>query len=280
MNTGGELVEKNYYTTIGRWWDQASSKVEAFDRFAGTVFYGAQIASNARRIIHPDSPYGCKVVGGADKCRAFISATRFMFSIEYILTGKFLFEQDIATGDFIRINSEGNRVFGRDQKTNKHLGQRVFRHWADIVSDIVTAVGRFFSPVQFLAKIKAIEIGKHSKWVGIVIMVAFTLVTAICTVRSIEEMVKNGANKVAVLELLSNVLDSAAMYWENGFFLDSVPEVALAGAVIGTICMAFYIFKEIYKASDNTLGYSKDNSTARAQQPILIDHTKSSSVNS
>lgn len=122
----------------------------------------------------------------------------------------------------------------------------VCRDWMDIAMEVLAAVARALSPVMLLHRLGAIDLGKHAKALGGVIMGIWTMITSISLVSSISDVIDEvdlEEFQRKVWEAIHALITFLALPFEFGLG-ELHPAAAVAGAVINLVEAASYIAKE------------------------------------
>lgn len=126
--------------------------------------------------------------------------------------------------------------------------------WINIAIDIAITVARFFNPINWLHRIKAIDLGKHAGWVNIMVTVGFTATTVLCFMDATDSFIKsvneNSASRnEKAAKLAFNFFDMLASPWENGVGFNSSPTMSLVGAVLSAVACGGHFLCEWFAGS-------------------------------
>lgn len=238
-----------------------NTHAENFDR----LFKVAQGISETGRqvglITGHENPVFGTFLSPIDATRSLISVSRLTMALEKLVTGKMFFKTCSTTGKWTKASDPSKRELPRDFANN--FSEMEWRNPIDIIMDIILLVARIFIPINWMNRLKLVNLGKHSVWTGIVVVCAFTSLTLMSITRSIASLVETSNKKSdeedkkesirqGVANLLTDAADLLAMPWDNGVGLMHNRYAALAGAILLTFSGAAYLIKEwiYYKAWD------------------------------
>lgn len=253
-----------FYAGPSRWCSQFNDGMENTSRLLKFVESGGRIGLHVLELQKKTSLIGLeKIRDTFDSAGAAISSMRFLCSFKKLLTGEMFFLQEkkdsyidvnrdgltkdlVRAGEFVRARTVNSHpVKENDDYVRDPEGALVTRPWMDIVGDIILAVGRFFSCAYYFHKLDLYDLGKHSKWVGGVVLGSFASACTLYFIKSIKDLseAKSGHLFQSSMEVLSSLLDLLAFPGDAGIGFTH-PALSLAQAILSAGSAGVYLLKE------------------------------------
>jgi hypothetical protein len=242
-------VSSSYVQTSGILFKEMDEKAEFLSRAAKLAQGITNIVLQSYALIGRKSLESAQIASDFfGTCETAISAMRLSFSFEKLFSGKMFWRQN-EDGSFIRA-----QVFNNEYVTDENgmllkddlNGVKVPRDWLDIAIDTILIAGRAFSFISLLQRFK-VDLGKHANWVGGIVISAFTAVTTLCTLQSIQKYIEETDSekmRQQFADIICNFFDMLALPWETNLGFDSSPHLSLAGAIICSLAAGAYLLKE------------------------------------
>lgn len=194
-------------------------------------------------------------IGGFQTMGNSIGATRSVISFVRAIPSTF---EMFSGRAFFQTNFQG--AFKKDND-----GHYIAHSWSTIALKICLFVGRIFSPIAWLNRLKVISLGMHTMWVGTVTMISFSLVAVIGLVSSIDSFIKerlaltnlnsrsnkgrlaaqNRKVKMAGWDVASAAADVISAPWDNGALpIGGSLAMTIVGACACTLSSGVFMLKE------------------------------------
>ncbi len=169
-----------------------------------------------------------------------VGASRFLCAWDKVFTGQMIWEtKTVIVKEKVTIAGADGKEKPQIKRTKKVTMTNERRDLLDIILDISILIARTLSPLNLLHKLKALDLGKHAKNMGHVVIGAFGFVIAINLVQCIRGVYdatqENLREKVAWAT--SAVFDFIAYPFQIGFIR--------GGVVVTTIGLSFRILSAL-----------------------------------
>lgn len=218
-----------------RYFDRADKYIELTDRTFGLAQQGAGLGREIALLSgNKASAETCDRVSGAfgDACFA-LSATRVVFPVERLVTGKMFWER-----------KEDDGTWKADDR-----GVVPLRDPVSILIEILALSGRVLTAVNWLQAHGAYDMGKgHSKNITHATMAIWAAVIGLDMVQNIRELAKDdldrGRVKKLAIDTACDGIDLVSLPFDFGY-LSFTPELRIAGAAICIIAKGVFIIKEL-----------------------------------
>jgi hypothetical protein len=240
--------------------------------------HGAGLGQQISKLTgNSDAQQKCSnVVAGFAAGRDAISAVRFIPAFHKAASGQIFWQTDSSgfrkvaqdqNSNPIRIPREDlnlvwrkvekdgqkvweNRNTGSISTDGKYIedpqGKAIARDWMDIVMDILILVARALSPIRFLHSLKAIDLGKHAKAMGGVVMAIWSTVLTLNFVQAIRDLLDEAdveSIKKRVWDVWQGFIELLAIIFDFGVG-SAHPVLACVGAGVNIVCAGSMLFKE------------------------------------
>lgn len=230
-------------------------------------------AQTANLTGNTDAAHKCRsVANGFEAARAGIGAIRFIFPIHKLLTGQMFWHTDSKgwrrveqkdgraeripaeelgslwkkhDGVWHNIKTRKTSLDGKyiESKTGIYLA----RDWMDIAMDICVLVARLISPLRWLHNLKVIDLGRHAKALGGVVLAAWSIVLSINLVQSIQGLIEDvelESMQKKIWDTFQSFVDLLALPFEFGIG-SGHPTLAMVGTGVNLLSAASLIAKDI-----------------------------------
>jgi hypothetical protein len=224
-----------------------------------------------------------EVAGGFGAGQDAVSAVRFIPAIHKMGTGQCFWQTNSNGWRKVAYGNDGKPVVIRHEELNvtwekvwEADGSRYWRHktdhwisrdgkyiddsrecythncipraWDDIAMDVLVFVARLITPLRWLHSLKAIDLGKHAKTLGDIVMAIWGLVLTIAFVQSIRDLI----NEADVREMHQKIWNALQSFFEwvalpFDFGVGAArPEFAIVGAILNILAGGSMLIKEAY----------------------------------
>ncbi len=211
---------------LGGWAHQLNEVAETIDRILRAVWSALAIHLNIS-VLRSEScnPSVQGVAVQIDTARSVISTFRALPSAIKVLTGKLFWSEETVSGE--------KRI--------------VRRAWVIVAMDLMATVARLLSPLTWLNRLGAIDLGKHASWMGTTIGSLFAAATVVQLANGIKNWVMAGKDQLgeAIANFFSDLFDLLSLPWDLGYCLHS-PGLSIAGACLMGVSSAVWLVKETF----------------------------------